>query len=344
MEDRNERRIDFIDLTKGVCILLVVMLHVDGAFARLDSGALISCFCMPLYFFVSGLFFKSYEGFKGFFIRKINKLFIPFLIFYLSSFLLMFALSKAVPGLFRLPVRWDELLLVFRDHELIRFNPPVWFLVALFNCNILFYLIHYLRRNHLPLMFCLVIIVGAAGYWLGREHIALPLYLDVSMTALPFYFAGFWIRRYNFFLFPSHRFDKWIPLVIAIAFAVMYLTATPIGMRTNNYSGSILQVYLAAFAGIVVIMLLCKKTKSISLISYLGRYSIVTLGIHGPLLFFLRPLVGAYVPGAWPQTIVLLLLTLSVCLLLTPVITRLMPYFVAQKDLLVLSGMRQKSQ
>lgn len=343
MEDQAQRRIDFIDLTKGICILLVVMLHVGGAFEWLDSGALISCFCMPLYFFVSGLFFKSYEGFLGFFIRKINQLFIPFLVFYVGAFLLMYGLSKAVPGVFRLPVRWDELLLVFRDHELIRFNPPVWFLMALFNCNLLFYLIHYLRQSYLPLMFCLIMLIGSAGYWLGREQIALPLYLDVSMTALPFYFAGFWIRRYNFFLFPNHRFDKWIPLVVAVAFGIMYLTATPLGMRTNNYTGSIFQVYTAAFAGIVGIMLVSKKMKKVSFISYLGRYSIVTLGIHGPLLFFLRPLVTAFIPGAWIQAFVLLSLTIFVCLLATPLIIRFMPRFVAQKDLFVLSVMRRKT-
>ena len=138
MEQQADRRIGFIDLTKGLCIMLVVMMHVGGAFDGLAAGPVLSSFTMPLYFFVSGLFFKSYEGFGGFLARKVDKLLVPFLIFYLGSFLLMYGISKAVPGTFRLPVRWSELLLVFRGHELIRFNPPIWFLVALFNCNILF--------------------------------------------------------------------------------------------------------------------------------------------------------------------------------------------------------------
>ena len=73
MEGNQSRRIDFVDLTKGVCIILVVMAHVGGAFEQLDTNSMLSCFRMPLYFFISGVFFKSYEGLLGFILRKINK-------------------------------------------------------------------------------------------------------------------------------------------------------------------------------------------------------------------------------------------------------------------------------
>ena len=138
---------------------------------------------------------------------------------------------KIAPGVFQLPVSWNELLVVFHGHDLIKFNPPIWFLLALFNCNILFYLIHFLREKHLPVMFAVTILIGCAGFYLGKLQIELPLYIDVSMTALPFYVAGFWIRRYNFFLYPSHRFDKLIPVFVVLALVVMYFTATTLGMR-----------------------------------------------------------------------------------------------------------------
>lgn len=65
MEGNQSRRIDFVDLTKGVCIILVVIAHVGGAFEQLDTNSMLSCFRMPLYFFISGVFFKSYEGLFG---------------------------------------------------------------------------------------------------------------------------------------------------------------------------------------------------------------------------------------------------------------------------------------
>ena len=122
----------------------------------------------------------------GFILRKINKLIIPFL------FLLSKCISNEIhcledcSGVFQLPVSWNELLVVFHGHDLIKFNPPIWFLLALFNCNILFYLIHFLREKHLPVMFAVTI-----PDWLRRilsrkiTDRVTPVYIDVSMTALP---------------------------------------------------------------------------------------------------------------------------------------------------------------
>ena len=163
MNDNTNKRIDFVDLTKGICIILVVMAHIDGAFAKFDESSMISCFRMPLYFFISGIFFKSYEGFAGFLIRKINKLLIPFTFFYITAFLLKYVVWKIAPGVFHLPVQWSEMLVIFHGHDLIKFNPPIWFLIALFNCNILFYLIHFLRNKHLNLMFTSTLLIGAVN-------------------------------------------------------------------------------------------------------------------------------------------------------------------------------------
>ena len=103
MGDNQHRRIDFVDLTKGVCIILVVMAHIGGAFDQLDKHSMLSCFRMPLYFFISGIFFKPYEGLYGFIIRKTNKLIIPFIFFYVSAFLLKYIVWKIAPETFHLP-------------------------------------------------------------------------------------------------------------------------------------------------------------------------------------------------------------------------------------------------
>ena len=83
-----------------------------------------------------------------------------------------------------------------------------------------------------------------------------------------------------------------------------------------------------------MIMLLCKKVKRLKVVSYLGRYSIITLSIHGPILHFLGPLVARNIHNDWAQAIALLLITLSICILLTPVFLKVILQMVAQKDLL----------
>ena len=77
-------RVEFIDLAKGICILLVVFSHSAFDYGNRFDTAMTS-FRMPLYFVLSGLFFKEYHGFGEFFVKKVNKLFIPFAFFYVLS-------------------------------------------------------------------------------------------------------------------------------------------------------------------------------------------------------------------------------------------------------------------
>ncbi|MBR6078396.1 MAG: acyltransferase family protein [Paludibacteraceae bacterium] len=99
-----KKRIEFIDLAKGFCILLVVAHHVSTDYAVCQVGTL---FRMPLYYFLSGLFFKTYGSFADFTIKKINRLIIPMVFFY--------AIGKALGHL----------------------NVPYWFLLSLFEVNIM---------------------------------------------------------------------------------------------------------------------------------------------------------------------------------------------------------------
>ena len=66
---RTQKRIEFIDLAKGVCIILVVLGHC-GAPIPIPGLEIVR---MPLYFILSGLFFKDYGGGYNFFIKKTNK-------------------------------------------------------------------------------------------------------------------------------------------------------------------------------------------------------------------------------------------------------------------------------
>ena len=59
-----KKRIEFIDLAKGVCILMVVMGHC-GFPIDIPGWEIVR---MPLYFILSGLFFKDYGGWGKVFI------------------------------------------------------------------------------------------------------------------------------------------------------------------------------------------------------------------------------------------------------------------------------------
>ena len=77
-----KKRYENIDFMKGICILLVVATHLD---LPVLSHASFSLFRMPLYYFLSGIFFSRYDGFRTFLIKKTNNLIIPYLFFSLFT-------------------------------------------------------------------------------------------------------------------------------------------------------------------------------------------------------------------------------------------------------------------
>ena len=89
-------RIEWIDTAKGICILLVAYSHVylgdHPTFLHFQDY-----FRMPLYFLLSGLFFKTYNSFPNFILKKTNKLLIPFVFAYifLSTPMLFYLQNRA---------------------------------------------------------------------------------------------------------------------------------------------------------------------------------------------------------------------------------------------------------
>lgn len=65
------KRIEYIDLMKGICIVLIIFIHCGVTSPSERMNEMLADFRVPLYFFLSGLFFKEYGGFIDFCIRKI---------------------------------------------------------------------------------------------------------------------------------------------------------------------------------------------------------------------------------------------------------------------------------
>ena len=162
----SSQRIEFVDLAKGFCICLVVLLHVFGESAGNTFNTL-NLFRMPLYFILSGLFFKQYSGFQEFFKKKTNKLLIPFLFTYfiicIPSIIL---LSKSS---LNLSCFWSCTDLKLQ----LGIDGAVWFLMCLFFQNIIFSFL-YSINHQMPFIVTSSGVIGIGGYALNIANIHLP--------------------------------------------------------------------------------------------------------------------------------------------------------------------------
>ena len=132
-------RIQYIDIAKCLCIFLIVLWHYStGLDINFWGSPYLIIFELPMFYFISGLFFKPQDSCSEFIKKKANSILIPFAFFYLSVtfFLANISLIKhGGIGAFQLDLLWAFL------EEKPMWNIPLWFLWSLFVVNVYFYLI-----------------------------------------------------------------------------------------------------------------------------------------------------------------------------------------------------------
>ena len=212
-------RIEFIDLAKGFCILIVVFFHISRALeVSYPLDELTSKIRMPLYYILSGLFFKEYENFGGFLKRKTNKLIIPFLFAYIcisSPYMFYKDYSLGLP----LSSIANHILLGVYHKNFI--NMVIWFLLSLFITSIFFYLIVIVSKRFgerkVMMLILLSLAIGFVGVLLAYSRTRLPLYLDTSLTATPLYSLGYILNKHSNILRKS-KIDRYLLLIIPSIF------------------------------------------------------------------------------------------------------------------------------
>lgn len=319
-----KKRIEFIDLAKGICILMVIITHISPLHL---SG--FESLRMPLYFILSGLFFKDYGGFLQLMVKKTNKIFIPFLFFYLLGYLFFYVAKALLPGL----VQTDAtgIFDVFTQRQF--FNGPIWFLLALFWANIIFCTIS-LNFKHEVQRCIVVMTVGAGGIMLSLYNIFLPCNLDSSMTALPFFYLGYILKKTPI-LFPN-RFDKYNLVFASFLYIVslgisIYFDNPYFGFHANIISGNIIAAMLVSCTSVMSVLFLCKSIGKLPFVSYFGRYSIIPLCTHH-LVY--RPVkVGLSLIDIEYNWLVIVI-TILICWGLIPICIKYLPYVTAQKDII----------
>ena len=327
-------RIEFVDLAKGFCIILVVMFHLQlymAYYTPFDWMA--RSFRMPLYFILSGLFFKEYEGFLGFLKRKTNKLLIPFLAFYLLSNLVIPWIGSLLGWC---EFNWKMPFAFFLERSWP--NVAIWFLWCLFSMNLVFYGIVLLAKKsskyQIVIMLALSFLLGAVGYTLSQKKVELPFFWDTACTAMPFFCMGYILNKFTDILRPN-KWDKYIlPMILILALATKLLANNTLDYKNNVYLMSFPRIYICGICGTLCVLFIAKVFKKLPLISYWGRYSIIILVTH----YELRPLFVETVRllglPDWGTLLVSLVLMMLSYLLIIPLMIKFFEYITAQKDVI----------
>ncbi len=284
---QNKKRIESIDLAKGIGILLVILghLNVDGQYSRY----VIFAFHMPLFFALSGVFAAGRAAsFSAAVKKSVRTVYIPFLFMATGDFILRLVseLHKG-NGLADSIRHYGKLLIGL---ELPFYNRALWFLFALFAIKILFLLTGLIKKATARNALIAVLTAGAFVFVLLRSYLDLPENLIYIMAIPGFaYFAmGYFLRERICRLEEEVKRSKvhlvlFVPAVIVLCGAAYFNGM--VDMTVYNYSNPALYI-VAAFAGCYAMMVFCAYLANSRLLRikkvllFYGKNSLVVLMTH----------------------------------------------------------------
>lgn len=315
-----KKRIEFIDLIKGVCCILVIFEHCHVICSN-QYGR--ECILMPAFFFISGLFFKESEGCLNMLRKKTNQLIVPYLFFYVYAVVFVWC-GVRIFGL-------EHLHFNISFHSFLNGFPypnlPLWFLRCLIINYFSLFLIHKCVRNKL-IQGTFAMLIGLAGLYCAIWDIALPFSMASAMTCFPYFWIGFAMKRSK--VIHSGARNKY-SLVIGVLLLVIgvwlydYLGSPRIIYWSNGLAGDWYWCNLITAIMLPGLILVCKYINRIPLLTYVGRYSLIVYGVHYIMVQVLKTILE-------PWYIFIVVTIISIVLI--PVFKALFPWFIGQKELL----------
>lgn len=269
-----KERLDYIDIAKGLGIILVVLSHTEHSELVYYSSA----FFVPIFFFCSGYTSSKKDiSLCTCYWRLAMKLLKPYLFFSLLLLLYFHDFSlRAFAG-----ILYSRYCLYPFDatkdicHFMIVGNYPMWFLTCMFVAYLLYELLLYYPRYQYWLVGIYLVVAAITPFL----PILLPWSLDTAPLMAVIMFMGSLFKKYYPDIFRSRK-----PHTLIILSFVLYLLLLPfchdINISVRMYGSSMPTYLLAALTGCIILIWLSRLLQG----TIIGK-GVQQIGIHSLTIF-----------------------------------------------------------
>ena len=283
------KRIEWVDIAKGVAIILVCLGHRD-----IPEGMnfWIFSFHMPLFFFLAGYTtrFESYPNFGAYARRKARVLLIPYFVFSLCVDIFKIALYY---GYYHRGLDLYKLVVELFIGKV----TSIWFIPTLFLVEIVSYGLNRLPKGKAPSALALVFL----GYFIGQKFGETRLFWNFDVALVGLFF--FWFAQYFKNSKINQRLTKgdvFLFVVALIAHAICLATNTEINMYFKSFG--IFPIFLVeGSVGTIATLCVCVWMEKIAFLKrvfvYLGRNTIPILAFHKNVAYVILELLFLYFFG-----------------------------------------------
>jgi fucose 4-O-acetylase-like acetyltransferase len=323
-------RIEYIDVAKGIGIFLVVLGHNQIKATLPALAAFIYTFHMPMFFLLSGMFFKANMGFFELLRRRFHTLLQPYLVIILLMYITAFLFSETQSSLILLHLAKAA----YASGNYLDW-AQLWFLPALFAVNIFVYLLFKLIYGRLPALWMRALFLGGM-LWIGVATLktfwkykinllgkpltldGLPFSLDLLLVIGAFFLIGYEMYRYV----PEKFYRSWWVFFVSglILVGLNLFFKFRVDLFSRSYQSFVINS-LEALSGSIFVLCLSKHIADTGgwfsqVWQYLGRVSLVLLIFHGPIQFYTYYKIDDWISNPYIVAFLSFVLALGVPLLI----------------------------
>lgn len=326
MNNNRASRVEYIDILRSIGILAMIISHV-GVGGGIDH--FFHAWHMPLFFIVSGFFYKNSDDSLGHYvIKRVKCLLVPYFFFgIINSFFCIVMYSYIEP-----PVtdRFSALRGMFCDNTNLPLIGALWFLTAMFIANIEYYILARKIQNIILLSVIVAVIAIFGNLANSVLSFRLPWAMDTAFVGIGFYHAGRGLRVLSskaqiLNLKPY----VWIP--IGLVAVVLIFFNDSVNMRTGIYA-YIPLFYINAILDTVVLwnlsstfLNIIKKFGLETLsegIQSIGRNSIIYLCCNQLIIFIFQKIMLLFSLPTIIERALVLVCTVTILKMLELIFTR----------------------
>lgn len=279
-----QTRIEWLDIAKGLGVLLVVLGHLWYNCSFSIVNQIIYTFHMPMFFILSGFVFKKgSSNFGSFLMAKIKRLLLPTFIFFVLGSIYLFSINQSFKSIIT-----DFFFL----YGFCPYTTPCWYFISLFQILVLSYFLNLDKLSFIlkGIVACLAFALGLIIY---KFDIFIPFGIDRTIIAMSFFTVGAMLRQ-------AYNENKKIPfpfleILIKIIILVIWVFSGIVFNKKVSFFRLVLGNYflfvISGICGSIIIIELSKllqKTKLLKrFFSKTADNSILIIGTHYFIIYLL---------------------------------------------------------
>lgn len=303
---RAPKRLDYIDMAKGIGIILVIIGHIS--FVETHILVWISAFHMPLFFTIAGIMMAvkqpDFTDVKGLISRRVRNLLIPYMWFSILYFFM------DILNLYIENITIENFYVNLISSLTFYGKSVMWFLTALFLAEVYFILLKSRLKDSIVAIcvfviaaVCVLLVTAvpffgansSASLWATGAINFIKTFIRAGIV-LPFVAAGYFLwkpmKKLIHFKGEGTASDNKKTVFNGIkpmeALLGIMLTALCIAVSMKNWSvdtnnmilGNPILYYIGGIAGSFGTLLLCKVIPGIGLLKFFGKNSLIVMATH----------------------------------------------------------------